>query len=116
MMRGVWASPADLAIVQMQDLLCLGSEARMNVPSTLGGNWCWRAAQGSFDHALAQKVRRQMSLYERLPQITGNVSKKSDNGMESEAHSKGTPESSDRKEAQPMALQNQLDAELTCSA
>ncbi len=112
MMRGVWASPADLAIVQMQDLLCLGSEARMNVPSTLGGNWCWRAAQGSFDHALAQKVRRQMSLYERLPQITGNVSKISDNGMESKAHSEGTPESSDRKEAQPMALQNQLDAEL----
>ena len=44
MMRGVWASPADLAIVQMQDLLCLGSEARMNVPGVAEGNWSWQAA------------------------------------------------------------------------
>ena len=43
MMRGIWSSAADLAVVQAQDLLGLGHESRMNTPSTLGGNWCWRA-------------------------------------------------------------------------
>lgn len=42
MMRSIWASVADFAIVQMQDLLGLGSEGRMNTPSTLGENWTWR--------------------------------------------------------------------------
>ncbi len=50
----------------MQDLLGLGSEARMNIPSTLGCNWCWRALPGAFDEALAARVRRQMELYGRL--------------------------------------------------
>ena len=66
MMRAAWASVADLAIVQAQDLLGLGHEARMNTPSTLGGNWCWRALPGVFDDALAAKVRHQMELYGRL--------------------------------------------------
>ena len=48
MMRGIWASAAELSIVQAQDLLGLGHEARMNTPSTLGGNWCWRAKRGAF--------------------------------------------------------------------
>ena len=47
MMRGVWASTADLAVVQAQDVLGLGHESRMNTPSTLGGNWCWRALPGA---------------------------------------------------------------------
>ncbi|HEX9244350.1 MAG TPA: 4-alpha-glucanotransferase, partial [Anaeromyxobacter sp.] len=42
MIRAVEASVADDAIVPMQDVLGLGSEARMNRPSTLGGNWAWR--------------------------------------------------------------------------
>lgn len=66
MMRAAWASVADLAIVQAQDLLGLGHEARMNVPSTLGTNWCWRALPGAFDDALARKVRHHMELYGRL--------------------------------------------------
>ena len=66
MMRAAWASVADLAIVQAQDLLGLGHEARMNTPSTLGGNWCWRALPGAFDEALAARVRLQMELYGRL--------------------------------------------------
>ena len=67
MMRAIWASAADLAIVQMQDLLGLGSEARMNTPSTLGNNWCWRAKPGFDSPELAARVRRQMKLYRRLP-------------------------------------------------
>lgn len=67
MMRAAWASPADLAVIQAQDLLGLGSEARMNTPSTLGGNWQWRALPGSFDGKLARRLRREVEVYQRLP-------------------------------------------------
>ena len=66
-MRALWASAAGLAIVQMADLLGLGSEARINVPSTVGGNWCWRAEPGFDSEELAARVRHQMELYLRLP-------------------------------------------------
>ena len=69
MMRAIWASPADTAVVQMQDLLGLGSEARINTPSTLGGNWVWRARPGFASRRLAERVHRQMELYRRLPPI-----------------------------------------------
>ena len=41
------SSRARLAIVQAQDVLGLGSEARMNTPSTVGVNWRWRLEPGS---------------------------------------------------------------------
>ena len=66
MMRAAWASPADLAVMQFQDVLGLGSEARINTPSTLGGNWQWRALPGSFDEALAQRLYQEMQVYQRL--------------------------------------------------
>ena len=44
MIRGVWSSVANLAIAPLQDLLGLGSEARMNLPGTAAGNWEWRLA------------------------------------------------------------------------
>ena len=69
MMRAIWASAADLAVVQMQDLLGLGSEARINTPSTLGANWQWRALPGFDSPALAARVHRQMELYHRLPDV-----------------------------------------------
>lgn len=67
MMRGAWASPADLAIMQAQDLLGLGAEARMNIPSTLGENWKWRALPGVFTPQLAKRLYREMQVYQRLP-------------------------------------------------
>ena len=65
MMRALWGSVADTTIVQAQDLLGLGSESRMNIPSTAGGNWCWRALPGSFDDALAEKLSHYMDVYGR---------------------------------------------------
>jgi 4-alpha-glucanotransferase len=44
MIRGVWSSVANLALAPIQDLLGLGSEARMNLPGTSQGNWEWRLA------------------------------------------------------------------------
>lgn len=66
LMRGAWSSVGDLAVVQMQDVLGLGSEQRMNTPSTLGGNWLWRMLPGAADAPLADKLRRRMALYQRL--------------------------------------------------
>ena len=67
MMRSAWASPADLAIMQFQDLLGLGGQARMNTPSTLGNNWQWRALPGTYDEKLSKHLRREMEVYQRLP-------------------------------------------------
>lgn len=66
MMRALWGSVADLTIVQAQDVLGLGSEARMNEPSTVGNNWKWRAEEGVFTEKLAEKIRYQMELYGRV--------------------------------------------------
>lgn len=68
MMRGAWSSVGEVAIVPMQDILGLGSEARMNTPSTLGGNWQWRAAQGQMTGKLAKRVYGYMQMYGRLPE------------------------------------------------
>lgn len=54
--RGVWNSVSDIAIAPMQDFLNLGNEARMNFPSTLSGNWQWRAQKNSYDNELASKI------------------------------------------------------------
>ena len=59
-------SVADYAIIPMQDLLGLGSEARMNTPSTVGNNWKWRLPPGSYDPALSEKLYRKTEIYGRI--------------------------------------------------
>lgn len=66
MMAALFKSVAELTIVQAQDLLGLGSEARMNTPSTSEGNWQWRARSGVFDDALAEKLKSYMELFGRV--------------------------------------------------
>ena len=66
MMDAAWESPAELAVMQVQDLLGLGHEARMNTPSTLGGNWLWRLLPGELTEDLAQTVRVRMARFGRL--------------------------------------------------
>ncbi len=68
MMRGAWSSVGDLAIVPMQDLLGIGGEGRMNTPSTLGGNWEWRAIPGEVTTKLAKKLLSYMQMYGRVRQ------------------------------------------------
>ena len=68
MMRAAWSSVADMAIVPMQDLLGLGSEARINTPSTLGNNWKWRATPDQINASLAKKLRYYMQMYGRVNQ------------------------------------------------
>ena len=57
MIRAALASPANTAIVPAQDLLELGSEARMNLPGIAKGNWGWRLQDGALTPKLAQGLR-----------------------------------------------------------
>lgn len=59
------SSVADMAIIPLQDYLGLGSEARINTPSTLGDNWKWRMKKGQFTEELAKKMRRLVRIYGR---------------------------------------------------
>jgi 4-alpha-glucanotransferase len=66
MIRGAMASVAAISVIPMQDFLGLGSEARMNTPSTLGGsNWRWRISENALSHELAKKIAHMTELYGR---------------------------------------------------
>jgi 4-alpha-glucanotransferase len=54
--RLAFASPARLAIVPVQDVLALGSEARMNRPGSASGNWRWRLPRGVLTPQLADRL------------------------------------------------------------
>ncbi len=60
-------SVADLAIFPLQDLLGLGSRARMNVPGTASGNWCWRLDEAELTTAVAEQMGRLTAIYGRSP-------------------------------------------------
>jgi 4-alpha-glucanotransferase len=67
MIRCAMASPARLAVVPMQDVLGLGSEARMNTPAEPEGNWGWRMTAGAATDALARSLRAELAERARSP-------------------------------------------------
>ena len=65
--RTAMASVSDLCIIQMQDYLDLGGNARMNFPGTCDGtNWTWRAEDGMITKTLAKRIYGMTKLYGRL--------------------------------------------------
>ncbi len=66
LIRLAWQSVSDTAIAQMQDFLELDSTARMNIPSTLGGNWQWRAREELLSTELAERIYELTRIYDRL--------------------------------------------------
>lgn len=64
--RAALGSVSDTAVIPMQDYLGLGSEARINVPSTLGTNWKWRMTKGQIPEGLAEKIYDLCKLYGRV--------------------------------------------------
>lgn len=64
--RLCYSSVCKMAIIPMQDFLGLDSSARMNIPSTLGGNWCWRALDTNFSPDLASKIKQLTEMYGRI--------------------------------------------------
>ena len=65
LIRGIWSSVADIAIAQMQDFLGIGNEGRMNLPSSLGGNWSWRMKGDVELGKLADKILKINYRYSR---------------------------------------------------
>ena len=63
--REVFKSVAETTIVPAQDLLGVGSEARMNLPATTSGNWAWRLTEGALTEGHAARLRKFSELYER---------------------------------------------------
>lgn len=66
MIRGAMTSVADMAIFQMQDILGLGNETRMNYPGTASGNWTWRMKIGEFSEDLIEKFKLYTQMSGRL--------------------------------------------------
>lgn len=72
LMRAVSASVADTCLFPVQDILELGSQARMNTPSRLKGNWSWRCPEGALTPALAEKLAALAEVSDRdRPQREG---------------------------------------------
>jgi len=63
--RAALGSVADTAIVPAQDLLGLGTDARMNRPGTVGGNWRWRLVPGQLTLDTARKLAVTAEIYGR---------------------------------------------------
>ena len=63
--RSVLASVANSAVVPLQDLLGLGTEARMNLPNSTEGNWSWRYDQGALTDKIATRLKTLSELYGR---------------------------------------------------
>ena len=63
--RTAMSSVSERAIVQMQDYLNLGGEARMNFPGKPSGNWTWRARKGFTSNGLAAKILELTNRYDR---------------------------------------------------
>ena len=63
--RAVQMSVAVVSIAQLQDMLGLGTEARMNVPASTEGNWAWRFREGALTEELATRLREMTAVYGR---------------------------------------------------
>jgi 4-alpha-glucanotransferase len=63
--RAVLSSVADIAIIPLQDVLGLGSEARMNLPGTVTGNWKWRYCTSTLTSDIKTRLRELTILYDR---------------------------------------------------
>lgn len=67
LIRLAYASVARYAVVPLQDVLQLGSEARMNTPGAAGGNWGWRFHEAQLEGWIAPALADMVELYNRVP-------------------------------------------------
>jgi 4-alpha-glucanotransferase len=70
LIRLAWGSIANRAIATAQDLLSLGSSARMNVPSRAGGNWQWRYQHGDLSESIGARLHELTVVFGRAPVAT----------------------------------------------
>jgi 4-alpha-glucanotransferase len=70
--RAVFASVADIAIIPLQDVLGLGTDARMNLPASTKGNWDWRCREGALTYEMLSRLEELSQTYGRnLPAKEG---------------------------------------------
>ena len=72
LIRLAQSSVANLSVVPLQDVLGLGSEARLNTPSTPDGNYHWRYQPGGLTSQLADRLARLAEVTDRLPQVVSS--------------------------------------------
>ena len=65
LLRAAWASVANTAVAPLQDLLGLGSRARMNLPASEQGNWQWRFRRGALTQKISERLGALTALYDR---------------------------------------------------
>ena len=65
LIRSALVSVADTVIIPLQDILSLGSEARMNIPGTASGNWVWRYSPEALNAGLAANLLRLTEIFGR---------------------------------------------------
>lgn len=78
-MRLAMGSAAQLCMTPIQDILGIDGSGRINMPSTLGGNWTWQMEKGAFDKKIVHKLYRMTQLYGRLNE---QIKKQPEPGME----------------------------------
>jgi 4-alpha-glucanotransferase len=66
LIRAAWGSVAVFALAPMQDFLGLDNHARMNHPSTLGGNWIWRMSGEALNDFLRARIAEMNQVYGRI--------------------------------------------------
>ena len=65
LIEAVYKSKANFVIIPLQDILCLGNEARMNFPGTVSGNWLWRYKKGDITKEMEKNLALLTRKYER---------------------------------------------------
>ena len=66
MIRAIWSSIADSAVVPLQDILGLDNSAIMNRPSTTSGNWQWRFKEGDLTEEISGRLSEMTQVYGRV--------------------------------------------------
>lgn len=88
--RMALSSVCRYAIVPMQDLLALDTEARMNFPSTVGGNWVWRLRPQEINEIVRGRLREMTGLYDRAPK-RADAKERSRGGSARDSDARNTP-------------------------
>jgi 4-alpha-glucanotransferase len=70
MIRLALASVGEMAIFPMQDLLGLGTKARMNMPGTAEGNWSWRFTWQQLSAEAERRLQEMTEVYQRTSLVT----------------------------------------------
>jgi 4-alpha-glucanotransferase len=65
MIRLAWSSVVDTAMTTAQDVLALGTSAKMNSPSIASGNWQWRMLPGALNDSIAARLKELTIIYGR---------------------------------------------------